>query len=1089
MTHGQKNLGSSLTENLKRVWTLVNDLCSNKWTSFSPSDLKILTDFFHLPSGGLDWQKLYQVLSDRMFYSQFTTQIQSLMQLSDTHGQFMNLTGQEALNRIAQWDNFVVENMVRWNERIKLYNKIPGFGPQIHPGIQAMYIDDGSDLAQRKARKVSLAYLSLLRLDDKALRVKLLDAFQSHAEINEQKIFSQGDAQDPKNFGPLIDQLEENSAFIAKGLQSLDQFFNTLDNEKAGYYQLRMGEHILAIAKRQGEDEKIHWYVYDANFGEISMTSDKFQNTSDPLRLMLQDYFTHLKNVRQENGTGVFDVYQFNSDHMFKTSSFKQLKEFISNTDGLLHTLSTHKFFKTHKNRGNTQQVGKLSRTVDMLGKAHQGLSWIRSLTFLSHYWRRRYSDQLMESQKQALDFEAQLAMAGLMYDVGSTFLELGFSKLGFQLIQKFSSQSVGVFASRIQRLQFKAGLKLARYGGPFLNILGAGFDIYQAQKTATELKTATEPDIQQDLKVSIALSSLGAFISLTSGLTFLALSGKMALMGGMMGIALGMLTAVVGGIYFSVREVQQIERYATLTGSQKLRTGWLKFLGSEIDTEVANQVTKGQAEKQAKENIHQQFKTHFQALLDSDNEIEAVYYTTGPIILSGCPYKKLTGRKRADLALTVSKLNRNIFTKYIKDKILPSQAGAILLDHRRKKEGQFSLYVDLTLENSEYKFYDFEGLSATHDKISLDTDVLSEGILSVKRQSQLSSTSSPSVPPIKADPPDSTKPAKIYFFLGAGNDEVVGYKEKRNIFDIGDGTKNFKGGGQSDTFIFRGNTPPPKPSVLDGVRGSNLLIANKKPSQGGYRVDLQAGYFSFTEGDDSKKIATLKNIHHIETCPETDDVIWGNDQTNILNGKGGEDKLIGFDGNDILVAQAGKMEGGKGTDCYRVLQNTHGEPATLIIKEEDDPEEFSHVFLDYSVEQIISIRRLKQNVLIELRNNNDSITTLTLSYLYFLSVERPQRRLTTQYIFYTQEGVIFSGLPSEIAFNFNEEEPEPLTLIAQYAQKFDQKFTPPEYESEKYPLIIQKMAYQKNRGGYRYQGRKKNIAGFFEISSARNGF
>ncbi|ACQ68521.1 hypothetical protein BJP44_08585 [Candidatus Williamhamiltonella defendens] len=231
-----------------------------------------------------------------------------------------------------------------------------------------------------------------------------------------------------------------------------------------------------------------------------------------------------------------------------------------------------------------------------------------------------------------------------------------------------------------------------------------------------------------------------------------------------------------------------------------------------------------------------------------------------------------------------------------------------------------------------------------------------------------------------------------------------------------------------------------------------------------------------------------MKNIDHIETCAETDDVILGNAQSNILNGKGGKDKLMGFDGNDILVAQAGKLDGGKGTDSYRVLQNTDGEAALLIIEEDDDPDTLSHVFLDYSVTQIISIKRIKQHLFIELNNDNQSITTLTLFHLYS-AFEPKKRRLTSQYIFYTKDGVIFSGLPAEIAFDPNKDEPETLILMATYAPNFDQKLSLPKTDSLKKPFIIQKMSGQKQTGMIDISGEKKILPDFLRLVAQETGF
>ncbi|WP_254591772.1 C80 family cysteine peptidase [Candidatus Williamhamiltonella defendens] len=1093
----EKDPASSLNEKLKRVSVLVNDISSDKWTSFSKNDLKLLMDFFHSPSGELDWKKFYQTSSDPLLYSQFMGQVQSLRQLSETHDQFIRSTGQTALKWTAEWEIFIVENMVNWKERIQLYSNMSGFHARIHSCMQTIYIGDGSILAQQKAQKVSLAYLSILSLDDRELRLKLLNQFQIHAGINQQEIFFQIDNNDEKTLVSLINQLKAESAFVAKGSQNIYQFFETLANETQGYYQLRMGKNILTIAKRKIGYEKTNWYVYDANFGEICVTTDNFQKINIPLRTMLIEYLMRLRDAPQKDGLFVFDVYQLNLDKISKSIPFQNLESFIRDTD-VLSDRSLNQKHKSQKNRGSLG-VSNTYHAIDKLGQATQALSWIGSLRFLSHYSRRRSSGQLMESEKQALDLEAKLVMAGLFYDAGGAILELGFRKLGSHLIQKLSYQSAQIFASRMKLFRYAAGLKLAQYGGSILNIFGAFFDIYQVNIAASKLKTETDPDIQQDLKVSIGLSSLGAGSSVISGLGLLALSGKMALAAGTIGIALGILTAVVGRIYYSAREIEKIESYTKLILLQKLRTGLFHFLGAEIDVEVTNKVNKAVTAEEAKKNIHHQLRANFQSLLNSDDEIESIYYSTGPIILEEYHYKKLTGKNLASRRSIQHRLNPQYpANKTIRDKILPSEAPAILShykDHVRRTESNQTIYFDLALENSEYTFYDIKGLSPTDDKIVLHTDSDSDsdsdknGTFSVKRPIEPSRSLSPSVSIIKTNRLDSTTADKIYFFLGAGNDEVVGHSQKRNIFDIGDGIKNFKGGNESDTFIFTGTIVPDKPSVLDGVKGFDFLIANTKPSQaqGGYYIHLKEEYFAFT--DSSQKIAILKNIHNVEICSETDDVILGNNQPNILNGNGGYDKLMGFYGNDILVSQAGELDGGEGTDFYRILQNTRSDHATLIIKEENNPEEFSPVFLDYTVNQIISIKRIKQDVFIELRNKNSSITTLTLSDLYIFSTQQQKGTLTAQYIFYTQDGMIFTGLPSEITFNFDNEEPEPLTLIAQYVPNFDKKCHLPKTDSEETPLIIQKISYQQTPGVIALKDEKKILPDFLKLVPQESGF
>nr|WP_235661210.1 hypothetical protein [Candidatus Hamiltonella defensa] len=140
--------------------------------------------------------------------------------MSDTHGQFRGLTGQTALKRLSEWQNFVFDNTMHWNSLIKIYTPRIASHPAIYPVMQGIYMGDGSDVAQQKAQKVSLAYLSMLRLGDKDLRVKLLKAFETHAEIHAQKIFFEITDQDINTFGRLIHELEERGLLLKKGCRN-----------------------------------------------------------------------------------------------------------------------------------------------------------------------------------------------------------------------------------------------------------------------------------------------------------------------------------------------------------------------------------------------------------------------------------------------------------------------------------------------------------------------------------------------------------------------------------------------------------------------------------------------------------------------------------------------------------------------------------------------------------------------------------------------------------------------------------------------------------------------------------------------------
>lgn len=85
----------------------------------------------------------------------------------------------------------------------------------------------------------------------------------------------------------------------------------------------------------------------------------------------------------------------------------------------------------------------------------------------------------LTAGQKNELMFEYRLALADFTSNIGIDITQYGLSRLG-QHLQEIPPHLVRK-SSVLKKTGFKAGKKLARFGGPFLSLLSAGFDIYYA--------------------------------------------------------------------------------------------------------------------------------------------------------------------------------------------------------------------------------------------------------------------------------------------------------------------------------------------------------------------------------------------------------------------------------------------------------------------------------------------------------------------------------------------------------------------------------------------------------------------------------
>ncbi len=188
-----------------------------------------------------------------------------------------------------------------------------------------------------------------------------------------------------------------------------------------------------------------------------------------------------------------------------------------------------------------------------------------------------------------------------------------------------------------------------------------------------------------------------------------------------------------------------------------------------------------------------------------------------------------------------------------------------------------------------------------------------------------------------------------IHWYIGGGNDTIIGPKSKPNVFHYGAGVKQLTGGEKDDVFIFEGSTQsltenPPSPNRLVGGAGSDTVILSGRSrdteaQQLGYRVDLEAGQIILiTQASQEKdtedyRHAVLESIEHVEILEGGRNIIKGTAGPNIIKSRG-DDAIEAGAGDDqifLLGANNRDADGGPGNDVYAIAHK----PGRVSISED----------------------------------------------------------------------------------------------------------------------------------------------------------
>jgi hypothetical protein len=217
-----------------------------------------------------------------------------------------------------------------------------------------------------------------------------------------------------------------------------------------------------------------------------------------------------------------------------------------------------------------------------------------------------------------------------------------------------------------------------------------------------------------------------------------------------------------------------------------------------------------------------------------------------------------------------------------------------------------------------------------------------------------------------------------ILWFIGGGNDTILGVKKKPNRFYYGAGHKSLNGGEKADEFIFEGaadllktGTQETLISELQGDAGNDTLkLAGHFPQTNedryGFRVDLHKGEMSLlvkplTPKEQAYRLHShLQSIENVETLAGATNEVIGSDGPNIIKSRG-RDEIDAGPGEDqiYLLGSYVSANGGKGKDAYAIA---HVPGMVSII--EDGADE-SIIALDWRCELIESWKIEKRELVI----------------------------------------------------------------------------------------------------------------------------
>ncbi|SCZ39289.1 MULTISPECIES: calcium-binding protein [unclassified Pseudomonas] len=267
-----------------------------------------------------------------------------------------------------------------------------------------------------------------------------------------------------------------------------------------------------------------------------------------------------------------------------------------------------------------------------------------------------------------------------------------------------------------------------------------------------------------------------------------------------------------------------------------------------------------------------------------------------------------------------------------------------------------------------------------------------------------------------------------IHWYIGGGDDTVLGVENQPNVFHYGAGVKKLTGGVKDDVFIFEGSAESlsggQTTNTLVGGLGNDTLILsgrtrNSQEPRLGYQVDLEAGHVSVitqashqTESEHTPH-ARLEGIENVEIPEGGANVIKGSAGPNIIKSRG-NDSIEAGAGNDRIFLLNGNnrnADGGPGDDVYAIAHK----PGCVSISE--DGVGNSVIALDWRADLIESWRIEEGHlVMTSCFDANDWALRKVIIRNVYEDIDYPSPLQNNKLTFITQDGYhLVPDLPDTI--------------------------------------------------------------------------
>lgn len=662
----------------------------------------------------------------------------------------------------------------------------------------------------------------------------------------------------------------------------------------------------------------------------------------------------------QLNDTDIADIVEYDADFRDTAILKKQLKYLAKFKDA-----NGIKFTPKHieKLRGYGVKLPPFQKFGNRLGQVMGGVGIGQTLVSIYSIIDRLNNPDITEDEYDELKKQLYITCGSALANYGDMIVQ--------PVLLKMAGNSSSLVRSRLAM-----GVLIV------FNLVGMGFDAYQAYDNLSKLESVSDPKQREDLIVNASLSIASFIVNGIVIISILAASSTIPVAG----LVIGAILMIGGWIYNGIRAVENIKEQIDISWDRELEEGirgafglpptirtqqeimnknyialfmhneWLESLNTfeQLFEDLGFSHHLKVMEKPIIENEERFY------LVDEDNN-----YFGGPLadVHLGHGFSEIKYLKRgaptyswreADILQRNYHLQPNGHTrakrpyeaasrKYVKQlsevKGL-KQVGSVptserysfnvdynnpLLDRYNAKHGIERHYYQIPFEQ-QFK------LSAQKQ---INLYITKGGYSHFKESITQVSDDAPNGMTIEGGNIDEiTLSLNNIFSKGmsidtaTGDDVVIGKKNKMNAFQISTGEKYLVGGNKTDYFYLNdsdinslksgGNE---QTKYLDGLLGQDTLMMSEPIFGYSVHVNLNECRVSYQNDKtgDAINVANIENIENIILFNKSNDEVHGDEQQNIIDVGAGKDKAYGYGGNDRLILVEGEAHGGDGDDSYYI--------------------------------------------------------------------------------------------------------------------------------------------------------------------------